>query len=697
MTKWLVSAFLLTAFWVPGARAQTIMAASCNNTSGNTAVQNAINSATAGQTVTIPSGTCAWTVPVSIGSLGITLQCQAGTVIQDNVPNGSGPELVWAAIPESALPRITGCDWEPFSGNSVSQFMSISGTCNSSGCTQFRFDHNLWGAGTCWPGPAGGTPLWTIDNAFGVLDHNGSSSQPMCMTPGGGAQIFNFQLSSYQGIGANGDNSWAQPDTFGGANAIYFEDNYVVSGGASGKIFFNDCDGDACRLVVRFNTFVNSNFGGHGTESPGRERGERQFETYGNTFENSDTCSVSPYVIQLLRSGTAIYWGNTFAASGSCTPSFTAFATLNEFRSFGGNNSGPFRFWGNCGMCNPFDTNDGQQTVITGTITAVSGNVVTDSSKSWTTNQFKPTTGGVACQFEDNANANSGSPIAGVLSNTTNSATLGGGYNAATMNVGDPYWISCAKAYVAGASTGGGSNTIADTTQSWTTNQWFTNGAPYTMWDITQGASNEIASNTSNTLTGNGTCNNFSCATFGAGHIYVITRATQCLDQPAAGVLAGNTSVVYISGTPILPVGSVHESISPVYEFMDTLQSGVTWNSAVGSASAREIANRDFFSESTNQPAQTSPSSPFDGTSGNGHGTLANRPITCSQGVGYWATDQGTWNQSGSGGQGQLSVCTATNTWSPYYTPYTYPHPLTTGSLPPPPAAPLGVTVTSVQ
>jgi hypothetical protein len=47
--------------------------------------------------------------------------------------------------------------------------------------------------------------------------------------------------------------------------------------------------------------------------------------------------------------------------------------------------------------------------------------------------------------------------------------------------------------------------------------------------------------------------------------------------------------------------------------------------------------------------------------------------------VGYWATDQGSWNQSGSGGQGVLYTCTATNVWALTYTPYTYPHPLTQG------------------
>jgi len=82
--------------------------------------------------------------------------------------------------------------------------------------------------------------------------------------------------------------------------------------------------------------------------------------------------------------------------------------------------------------------------------------------------------------------------------------------------------------------------------------------------------------------------------------------------------------------------------------------------------------NRDYFAHST---ATGSPQ-----TVGVRMGTLANRPAGCTTGVAYWATDQGNWNQIGSGGQGVLYKCTATNTWSLYYTPYTYPHPFVAGS-----------------
>ena len=86
-------------------------------------------------------------------------------------------------------------------------------------------------------------------------------------------------------------------------------------------------------------------------------------------------------------------------------------------------------------------------------------------------------------------------------------------------------------------------------------------------------------------------------------------------------------------------------------------------------------ADRDYYNQASG--IQTSPTSPFDGTSGTGWGTLANRPTTCTIGVGYWATDQGEWNSEHSGADGQLYKCTSTNTWTLYYQPYPYPHPYT--------------------
>lgn len=112
----------------------------------------------------------------------------------------------------------------------------------------------------------------------------------------------------------------------------------------------------------------------------------------------------------------------------------------------------------------------------------------------------------------------------------------------------------------------------------------------------------------------------------------------------------------------------------PAYRFNDS--------SPIASTHNKE--ERDFynFSSATGTPQ----------TVGVRVGTLANRPTGCTSGVGYWATDQGTWNQAPlvHSGQGVLYKCVAANTWALLYTPYTYPHPLqsllsSTTAVPPTP------------
>jgi hypothetical protein len=175
------------------------------------------------------------------------------------------------------------------------------------------------------------------------------------------------------------------------------------------------------------------------------------------------------------------------------------------------------------------------------------------------------------------------------------------------------------------------------------------------------------------------------------------SSTTQCLDQPGRGAGALYTAddpptLASAPSTACATTGQCFQNpgLDPVYEAGETIGVGGGPNTPVevqsDGSSTRLLANRDYYAE-VSQSAQTSPTSPFNGTVGTGYGTLANRPTTCTNGVGYWATDSGTWNQSDSSKQGEFFVCTA-GTWTLHYTPYTYPHPLVSGSAPAPTPAP---------
>ncbi len=136
-----------------------------------------------------------------------------------------------------------------------------------------------------------------------------------------------------------------------------------------------------------------------------------------------------------------------------------------------------------------------------------------------------------------------------------------------------------------------------------------------------------------------------------------------------------------------------HQDAVPVYEWQN---SAITTRSLSSSVIAE---NRDYYTYGG--VAQTNKGVPFDGTIGTGTGVgvgiLGNRPDTCSTGVAYWATDQGDWNQITAGTQGVLYKCTATDTWSVFYTPLEYPHPAQVYTPPIPPPTSYTITIDSAD
>lgn len=179
----------------------------------------------------------------------------------------------------------------------------------------------------------------------------------------------------------------------------------------------------------------------------------------------------------------------------------------------------------------------------------------------------------------------------------------------------------------------------------------------------------------------NGTGSNWDGGTYNGTDL---VGGYPCLDQPGRGqgdLLSGDhpSKVNSVFGVIRWP----RQALEPIYVWNNTGSYVSGWGGAqYNTDAARIVSDRDYYEQAS--AIQTTSSSPFNGTTGTGWGTLANRPTTCTTGVAYFATDQGSWNQSTSntygvdqsGADGVLYVATATNTWTAYYTPYTYPHPL---------------------
>jgi MYXO-CTERM domain-containing protein len=655
-------------------------------------VQNAVDSASAGDTVVIPAGSCTWagtlsiTQPLTLTGSGMAndgpSEFGAGTVttvITDN--SGANNSLITVSgLTAGQLVRVSLLDLEPTASTQVGWPIVITGTCSSSGCASFRLDNIVWGKTAYWtyqPTLLTET-LVSTDNVFGVVDHN-------TVAPGSASdrspEFININHTSWQGVGAYGDSSWASPDTFGSDQAVYVENNQIwlsenpvtenefpAQGGTLGA--------GGGRIVGRFNQLTLANagpFAYHGTETSGRSRSGRAFEIYGNAFDCEGNCNVYAG----FRGGTGFVFANTWT--------FGTNSWLNNILNVETQRTWRATDWSECNGLTPFDVNDGYSQVWTGTIAAVTGSgpyTITVAGNPWTADAYDFSSTNPGSKFYVVWDLTAGW-LAGIASNTASSATTSfaipavPAYPATNLAAADQIVLYSSTLYAAGTHTGAsGTSTLTDSTKSWTANQWVGNNHGYSLIDLAQnGLSNQIGANTSSTITA-ATPACCPAWTWNTNDAYIITGYTTCLDQGGAG-----PGQLYASFMPT-PVAMTTEGVDPAYEWDNSGPQPLDHGNIGSDSPSTFTANVQYYTDdSGGSPVRCSATHPCTSlTQGVAWGTLAYRPTTCMAGVGYYATDQGSWNQSGNAfGQGQLFVCGAGSTWQAYYEPYCYPHPLVSG------------------
>ena len=338
---WSASSVYSTALSVPGSSGSctgtgpyVCTAATANESDVNAVINGPTHTAGNGDTIQIPcsgtqsvtwSSTLTITANITLTALGGTPNSGsstfgAGTNCLTIVDNNTSGWLIYATPTYSASNNVTTIQNFNIDPQSASTALytpiTFEGTGTSSGMPQARIDNIVFGKGTQWTeggNSANAVTMMKIDNVVGVADHN-------TIPAGSAVELGAYQMSSYLGVGSYGDNSWAQPDSIGGANNWFNENNLINS-----YIVITDCteggpsfsESGGCRLVNRFNHVLAGTMfqmtGMHGTDTGGRPRSGRHTETYGNTVNCSGTCND---LTATFRGGTGVVWGNTGTTSG---------------------------------------------------------------------------------------------------------------------------------------------------------------------------------------------------------------------------------------------------------------------------------------------------------------------------------------------------------------------------------------------
>lgn len=263
-------------------RAATINAASCSTSD----VQAAINSANSGDTVTVPAGTCSWTVRIP-NTKGITLSGAS-----EGATKITNPAALRVASNSATPTRITGFGFTGAGGNGTAD-IELAGSVSSA---PYRIDHNTF------TNSAGSWIFVAVSgNGAGLIDHNTFTGS------GASEEIHNL------GMGPSNYVGWTDDISPGGPDMVYLEDNTFTS---SNPTFI--CSGTesfyGSRTVLRNNTFNFCQIDQHGTAGM---IGARWWEVYNNNFYTPPGQNQCCYIT--MRGGSGVIWGNTSSGGNGTT------------------------------------------------------------------------------------------------------------------------------------------------------------------------------------------------------------------------------------------------------------------------------------------------------------------------------------------------------------------------------------------
>lgn len=320
-----------------------------------------------GDTIIIPAGTCNWAVQVTI-SKAITLQGSGigSTIIQDTQtgPGAFAGHMLQFSGKAGKTNRITAVEFTKTTGDTKSNgHIVMSGDGATTGM-RMRLDHCKFS------GFAGNSIVMFCRNVIGCLDHN------ICILQGSSIMFYIYH-DDWKG-GFSADKSYHDPSNFGSDEFMFIEDNEVSRVNNQFFAFIDAYRG--ARYVVRSNRLQSVWCEMHGTDSGQRQRGTRAVEIYNNEWSwNHYLATFNTGYLINQRSGVSLVYSNTYNE-----PAATQWKMiLDAYRRFHS-----FTPWGQADGVNVWDTNDPANPYVVGTATGGGTQSLTDSTKTWITDQW---------------------------------------------------------------------------------------------------------------------------------------------------------------------------------------------------------------------------------------------------------------------------------------------------------------------